>query len=128
MRCVFCKGDSSTSKSREHIFPESLGNTTQVLPPGIVCDHCNYFSRKVEKPFLEHPSIRSLRCGQGIPSKRGNIPSIPGMLLPSFPAEIHRRLERGDLATTIDVSPDAFEFILRDGVESFSFLSVENLP
>jgi hypothetical protein len=54
MRCIFCKNDSSNSKSVEHIIPESLGNTTRTLPKGVVCDTCNnYFARKVEKPFLE---------------------------------------------------------------------------
>jgi hypothetical protein len=51
MRCPFFKSDSTASRSIEHIIPESLGNMTQILPPGVVCDGCNnYFSRKVEGP------------------------------------------------------------------------------
>jgi hypothetical protein len=75
MHCIFCKKESSASKSREHIIPESLGNTTHCLPPGVVCDPCNsYFSREIEKPFLGSPAITLLRFRQGIPSKRGKIP------------------------------------------------------
>ena len=49
MRCLFCKQDSSNTKSVEHIIPESLGNKTLILPRGYVCDKCNnYFAIKVE--------------------------------------------------------------------------------
>ena len=54
MRCVFCKADSSQSRSVEHIIPESLGNTAHTLPRCVVCDQCNgYFARKIEKPVLD---------------------------------------------------------------------------
>lgn len=54
MRCFFCKEDSSSSKSIEHIVPESIGNKAFTLPCGYVCDKCNnYLAREVEKPFLE---------------------------------------------------------------------------
>ena len=62
MRCLFCRGDSTASRSVEHIVPESLWNTEHVLPPGVVCDACNnYFAREVEKPFLDSPAITRLR-------------------------------------------------------------------
>jgi hypothetical protein len=87
VRCIFCKQSSSSSKSVEHIIPESLGNKRHVLPKGIVCDGCNnYFSRKVEKPFLDLPAVRQLRFQQDIESKRGNIPSITGLIAPDIPA------------------------------------------
>lgn len=39
MRCLFCKADSSTSRSREHIVPESFGNTEQALKTdNALCD------------------------------------------------------------------------------------------
>jgi len=72
MRCIFCKCDSFDSKSVEHIIPESLGNKTIILRPGIVCDKCNkYFARKVDKPFLDHEGIRILRFEEGVLNKRG---------------------------------------------------------
>jgi hypothetical protein len=81
MRCIFCKGDSSLSKSVEHIIPESLGNKDHVLRKGIVCDKCNnYFARKVEKEVLEMYYFRSLRGRNQIESKKGKMPSIPGFM------------------------------------------------
>lgn len=82
MRCIFCKKDSSKSKSCEHIIPESLGNVEHILPPGIVCDKCNnYFSLKIEKKMLEQPYFVSLRFRQGIESKKGRFPIQRGVLL-----------------------------------------------
>lgn len=76
MRCIFCKQDSSTSRSVEHILPESLGNSEHILPIGAVCDGCNqYFSRKVERQILESPMFRLLRADMEVPNKRGRIPT-----------------------------------------------------
>lgn len=77
MECIFCKGDSTHSKSIEHIIPESLGNTEHILIPGIVCDKCNnYFSRKLEQKVLNLPLFISDRHHLSVPSKRGRIPEI----------------------------------------------------
>lgn len=88
MRCIFCKQDSSASKSVEHIVPESLGNTEHVLPIGSVCDGCNqYFARKVERPLLESPMLRLLRKSMAVPNKRGRIPAwrpTDGSGLPNY--------------------------------------------
>lgn len=41
-RCLFCRRDDGGFVSREHIFPETIGNTDlAMLPPGVVCDRCN---------------------------------------------------------------------------------------
>ena len=91
MRCIFCKHDSSASRSVEHIVPESLGNTTRTLHVGVVCDKCNnYFSREVERPLLESPALTALRFHQSIPSKRGRIPPLGTVLQPGIPATLHR--------------------------------------
>ncbi len=75
MNCLFCKQNSDTSKSVEHIIPESLGNKDHVLPKGLVCDNCNqYFARKVEKPLLEQPYFRNVRHRARIESKKGRVP------------------------------------------------------
>lgn len=79
MKCIFCKSDSSNSKSVEHIIPESLGNKSNILPKGIVCDNCNnYFARKVEKKVLEMPYFKSLRGRLMIENKKGKIPRVSG--------------------------------------------------
>ncbi|MGC4049426.1 MAG: HNH endonuclease [Paludibaculum sp.] len=75
MRCLFCKADSSLSRSREHIIPESLGNIDHQLPAGNVCDACNhYLGREVERPVQESPLFRQLRKGMQVPNKRGKFP------------------------------------------------------
>src|ERR1700709_800745 len=91
MRCLFCERDSTGSRSVEHILPESLGNTTLTLKPGVVCDKCNnYFSRDVKRPFLEAPVIAALRLHPSIPSKRARVPPLGAVLMPGIPATLHR--------------------------------------
>jgi hypothetical protein len=81
MRCIFCKSDSTKSRSIEHIIPESLGNIEHVLPRGAVCDTCNnYFARKVEGPLLQTPSFRHARSRQWVPNKRGLTPPMTGLV------------------------------------------------
>ena len=81
MHCLFCKQDSAGSSSVEHIVPESFGNTTHVLPMGVVCDKCsNYFSREVEAPLLRHPMFQNLRAWHRVPTKRGRLPPLAGIV------------------------------------------------
>jgi len=75
MKCIFCKCDSSNSKSVEHIIPESLGNKSHTLPKGIVCDSCNnYFATKIEKNLLESGYFKSLRYRNYVANKKGVVP------------------------------------------------------
>jgi hypothetical protein len=77
VRCIFCKQDTSRSRSTEHIIPESLGNEEHVLPAGVVCDPCNnYFARKIELPVLESDMMRLIRADMRIPNKRGLVPMV----------------------------------------------------
>lgn len=74
MRCIFCKKDSTNSKSVEHIIPESLGNKSHILEKGIVCDGCNnYFAGKVEKKVLEKPYFKNVRHRNFITTKKGRL-------------------------------------------------------
>lgn len=75
MNCIFCKQDTTASKSVEHIVPESMGNKNNILPKGVVCDSCNnYFSLKIEKKVLEMKYFQNLRFRNGIESKKNRIP------------------------------------------------------
>ena len=85
MRCLFCKEHSDQSLSIEHIIPESLGNVDHTLPPGWVCDLCNnYFSRKVEKLFLEKYYSVESRFRMMIANKKGRYPILQGVHLQSL--------------------------------------------
>lgn len=121
MRCLFCKTDSSESKSVEHVVPESLWNTRHVLPRGVVCDACNnYFAREVEKPFLDSPAISRLRFTQAIPNKRGRVPSSKATILPDFPVVAYRE-PSGPYTMSLEVPPEAFEHIVRNPTSSLIF-------
>lgn len=74
MRCIFCGNDSSSSRSIEHIVPASFGNSTSILPKGVVCDKCNnYFARKIEEPFLNSEVVLQLRQELEINNRDGKI-------------------------------------------------------
>lgn len=84
IRCLFCKADSSTSRSREHIVPESFGNSEHVLEPGVVCDGCNnYLAREVEKPILDCLYFKERRFNAVVPNKRGRVVPLDGFHLQS---------------------------------------------
>lgn len=115
LRCLFCKQDSSASKSVEHIIPESLGNSTLVLPVGYVCDKCNnYFARKVEKPFLEQQDIKLLRFQEAVLSKKKRIPPVQGILNNEHVVEIEKKKVNNDVNTDIKVPPQAFSELLKE--------------
>lgn len=127
MRCIFCKNPSSSSRSVEHVIPESLGNKRHVLPRGIVCDACNnYFSRKVEKPFLDLPIVRQLRFQQDLQSKRGNLPSISGLITPDIPALL-TRYPKYDF-TSVQVSEPDLARILQAKEGTMLFPLAGDLP
>ena len=74
MHCIFCHKNSSTSKIREHIIPESLGNKEHFLPKGYVCDECNhYFAIKIENELLSQPYFVSMRFRNEILTKKGKL-------------------------------------------------------
>lgn len=99
----------------EHVIPESLGNLSHTLRPGIVCDRCNnYFATKVEKPFLESDAISLLRFHQGIPSKRGRVPPIAAVLPPGFPA-ILRRHPGSEFVASVELPNEVIAKLMRDG-------------
>ncbi|MCK4739463.1 MAG: HNH endonuclease [Deltaproteobacteria bacterium] len=98
MRCIFCKEDSSSSISVEHIVPESLGNTQHMLPRGVVCDKCNnYFARKIEAPLLNSIYFKEQRFKMAIASKKNKIPFISGVHLESLTKiEMHKQIKSND--------------------------------
>ncbi|MEC5407312.1 HNH endonuclease [Paraburkholderia sp. MPAMCS5] len=127
MRCIFCKADSSDSQSVEHIIPESLWNTEQILPRRVVCDKCNnYFARNVEKPLLDSPALTHLRFHEAVPNKRGRIPEIDGLILPGHVVRMRRHVE-GPFVASVALPPQAFDEIL-SGKSSTLVLPAETEP
>jgi len=114
LHCVYCKQPSHQSRSAEHVIPESLGNDSLVLPPGVVCDGCNnYFSREVEAPFLNAPLLQMLRFDQMLPSKRGRVPPMVVSSLQMGRGEV-RRYSNGDPSTIAFEPSEVFDESLRN--------------
>ena len=112
MRCLFCKEDSSSTKSIEHIIPESLGNKTFTLPRGYVCDKCNnYLVREVEKPFLEREDMRLLRFQEDIPSKKNKFPQLVGNW-DGIPVEVKKEIHKGEVVPSIGMPPELLAKII----------------
>lgn len=98
--CIFCGRDAVSSRSVEHIIPESLGNTEHVLPAGVVCDPCNnYFARKIEGPLLNSKYFRHLRSTMQVANKRGLTPPQFG-ILPHLCMSADVWLDRTSIAVT----------------------------
>lgn len=74
--CLFCRRRNGTFTSREHIFPESLGNTERVLPVGVVCDRCNHeVCSPLDAALCDFGPVKMMRAFHGIRSKSGKLPS-----------------------------------------------------
>lgn len=103
MRCIFCVAQTGPDEPIEHIVPESLGNKTHVLRRGLVCGACNnYFASKVEKPFLELPSIVALRFHEAVPSKKRRVPPLKATVLPARASvEVHRDPDTGFMSVLV---------------------------
>lgn len=126
MRCLFCKQEASNSLSVEHIIPESLGNRGYILPKGIVCDGCNnYFSRKVEKPFLESPGIIAMRFRERLISKKGRIPPTKGLLLSDIP--VTATFDHRENITHVAVPTEHFSRLDRNGAINIA-LKIDGRP
>lgn len=116
MRCLFCKQNSSNTKSIEHIIPESLGNKTIILPRGYACDKCNnYFAIKVEKPFMELSEIRQLRFQERIPNKKNRMPHMEAIYNGVFPVKLGWNLKNDNCIGYVDASDEILNEILHNG-------------
>jgi len=122
MRCVFCKNESSLSISVEHIIPQSLGNTKNFLPKGIVCDSCNnYFALKIEKPLLEQPFFKNLRARNWISNKKGRIPSEDIRFIGAKEKSIVHRSKKDKTPIEIDIDTDFFSSIINNEITELIF-------
>lgn len=61
-QCIYCLTKDGKFKTEEHVYPESLGNTEIILPPGYVCDECNNgVLSELDDYFVNHDMIAFLR-------------------------------------------------------------------
>ncbi len=74
--CLICRRSDGGFETEEHVIPESLGNKTWRLPPGVVCDRCNHsVCAPLDEALCNYHLIHSLRLMHGVPSKKGVIPT-----------------------------------------------------
>ena len=72
--CIFCMQKGDIFHTVEHIIPESLGNTDDILI-NCVCDKCqNYFGKEVENYVLTKTPIGFWRTIAGTLNKKGKSP------------------------------------------------------
>jgi HNH endonuclease len=75
--CIFCRRQDGGFTSREHVFPESLGNETVILAPGVVCDRCNNGPlAEVEQALIRFPAVGFVRVLHGHTNKKGDRPVV----------------------------------------------------
>ncbi len=71
--CIFCGRHDGGFTGREHAFPESLGNESVILPPGVVCDRCNNgLLADAEQALIRFPPIGFLRVLLGHTNRRAS--------------------------------------------------------
>ena len=73
-KCIFCLQSGDIFHTVEHIVPESLGNTDDILM-NCVCDKCqNYFGREIENYILNKTPFGFWRTIAGTLNKKGKSP------------------------------------------------------
>lgn len=61
-KCIYCLNESRSYRYAEHVYPEALGNTEIILPPGYVCDTCNNeVLSALDSHLVNHDVISTLR-------------------------------------------------------------------
>lgn len=73
-KCIFCLSEGDIFHTIEHIVPESLGNTDDILED-CVCDKCqNYFGKEIENYVLAKTPFGFWRTIAGTINKKGKQP------------------------------------------------------
>jgi len=72
--CIFCLKESDEFNIIEHIVPESLGNTEDLLT-NTVCDKCqNYFGKEIESFVLSKTPFGFWKTVSGTKNKKDKLP------------------------------------------------------
>lgn len=109
-RCLVCRGGDGGFTSREHPFPESLGNTEIVLPPGVVCDRCNNGPLSVlDQTICGFLPVKMRRTMLGVASKAGSVPTT------KLSTGVVEHVGPAELRFTANGNKDLFRETFRDG-------------
>ena len=74
-QCIFCLRKNTNFSSKEHTFPQSLGNTLSILPRGWSCDDCNKNFSLIEEKVSEMMPFTFLKVFLGVFTKKGRFQS-----------------------------------------------------
>jgi hypothetical protein len=69
--CIYCSGDSSSSRSLAHVYPQSIARNAMALPRGTECDDCNERNGRLDQELQNHTRIGSPIIHRGIAGKHG---------------------------------------------------------
>lgn len=69
--CIYCRKDSSASRSKAHVVPEAFLRNDVTLPLGAECDACNRYASQLEQAFIHHNRIWTQIMMLRAPGKRG---------------------------------------------------------
>jgi hypothetical protein len=115
--CLFCRRSDRAFVSREHPFPEALGNQEIVLPRGVVCDPCNHgVLSQLDQALVEFPPIATLRVMHDVETKSGAPPVARwgnAVLRVDGPANIN--VKTNSKKAWVEVAPNHFEFRFSTG-------------
>jgi hypothetical protein len=109
--CLICKGADGGFSAVEHPIPESIGNTTLVIPAGVVCDRCNCGPLSLlDQALAEFFPVKLRRTEVGVPSKKGVVPVTR--------LQENVRLEhRGGLGFIVGPEPKSWQEVGRSRVD-----------
>ena len=124
-QCIFCLEKSTNFNTAEHIVPESLGNTDDILY-NAVCDKCQkYFGKEIENFVLSKTPFGFWRTLAGTKNKKGKLPyfdatqdNIKVGKIDNF----HPYNDNGIIISPVD-NESIVEVIIKDGVKSGQILS-----
>jgi len=75
--CLVCRKGDGGFTSVEHVFPESLGNKTHVLPKGVVCDRCNHGKLStLDQALVEFMPVAMRLTMLGVRNKAGKLKAL----------------------------------------------------
>lgn len=114
--CLFCRRTDGGFASREHIFPEALGNKELVLDRGVVCDRCNNGPLgAIDGALVNYQPIAFRRTLLRVASKRARVPESRWGNASITHTELGKLVitETGERPTIVKTGPNKFTLTLR---------------